>query len=218
MNVTDLIDATGLTRPKASELLPHMLDAWRRGNITTPANKAMFVAQCGHESNFSAKAESLNYSPDGLLNTFQRYFDVETARKYGRRPDKPANQPEIARIVYGGRMGNNTTTDGWTYRGHGWLQHTGKGAFADLSEWSGFDYVSNPELLLENKHAAIGAAWYWSKFNLSAPSERRDVLTVSRIINCGPSAPASAIPHGLKDREDRFARAYAVLSRKALPL
>lgn len=44
-------------------------------NITNPLRLSHFLSQCAHESaNFTALRENLNYSIDGLLKIFPKYF------------------------------------------------------------------------------------------------------------------------------------------------
>ena len=49
--------------------------------INTPKRIAAFMAQCGHESGgFVFLSENLNYSAQGLMRTFAKYFpDQSTA-------------------------------------------------------------------------------------------------------------------------------------------
>ena len=93
---------------------------------------AHFLAQCGHESGgFKAVSENLNYSADGLKKIFGKYFPGNLAESYARNPEK------IASKVYGGRMGNGdeTTKEGWTFRGRGFLQVTGKQNYQILGDF-----------------------------------------------------------------------------------
>lgn len=71
---------------------------------------------------FLPKRENLNYSPQGLLTIFPKYFNSQTARLCAYRPEVIANK------VYSNRMGNGdeASGDGWKYRGTNFLQFTGK--------------------------------------------------------------------------------------------
>ena len=100
----------------------------------TPESASHFFAQCAHESgNFIIFRENLNYSADGLLRIFPKYFDAIKARQYARQPERIANR------VYANRMGNGdeASGDGWRYRGRGAIQLTGKNNYRDFADWVG---------------------------------------------------------------------------------
>lgn len=92
-----------------------------------------FIARVGVESGEMLQlSESINYSVEGLLNTFGRHrISVEQANRYGRKKGQPADQKAIANILYGGefgrnQLGNTQPSDGWNLRGGGPLQITGR--------------------------------------------------------------------------------------------
>ena len=92
--------------------------------INTPARQAAFLAQLAHESaELRRTQENLNYSWDRLRKVFPRYFrsDAE-AQAYDRQPERIANR------VYANRMlnGDETSGDGWRFRGRGPIQVTGR--------------------------------------------------------------------------------------------
>jgi len=93
-------------------------------DINTPVRQAMFLSQIAHESgNFRAVSENLNYSVNALRKVFGKYFPTDDlAALYARKPEKIANR------VYANRMGNaeESSGDGWKYRGRGLIQLTGK--------------------------------------------------------------------------------------------
>ena len=120
--------------------------------------QAMFLAQCGHETGgFTVLSENLNYSADGLMRVFRKYFpNPNIARQYERKPEK------IASRVYANRMGNGSeeTMDGWNYRGRGLIQITGKDNYIRFARWLG-DTI-NPKEVSSNLDLAVKAAvWYW---------------------------------------------------------
>ncbi|WP_425139761.1 glycoside hydrolase family 19 protein, partial [Enterobacter hormaechei] len=115
----------------AARWYPHLLVTFAEFGINKPLELAMFIAQIGHESNgFTAKVESFNYSVDGLIATFGPKSKAKRLTEYqcrmlGRTAQQPAKQEAIANLVYGGRMGNSASGDGWKYRGRGPMQTTG---------------------------------------------------------------------------------------------
>ncbi len=72
-----------------------------------------------------------------------RFPTLASAQPYVRQPIKLANK------VYNGRMGNRAVgNDGWTYRGGGLPQTTGKDMYRKVGELVGVDLVAQPELIL----------------------------------------------------------------------
>lgn len=120
--------------------------------------QAMFLAQCGHETGgFTILSENLNYSADGLMKVFRKYFpNPNIARQYERKADK------IASRVYANRMGNGPeeTMDGWNYRGRGLIQITGKSNYIKFAQWYG-DTINPKELSSNLDLAVMTAVWYW---------------------------------------------------------
>jgi putative chitinase len=105
----------------------------------SPLRAAHFFAQTSHETGeFKLFTENLNYSADGLKKIFPKYFPNDLANSYAKNPEKIANR------VYGARMGNGdeTTGDGFKFRGRGALQLTGKSNYEAFST-----YLKNPEVL-----------------------------------------------------------------------
>lgn len=62
--------------------------------------------------------------------------------------------------VYGGRLGNSAT-EGYKYRGRGYVQITGKSNYTTLGKKIGVDLASNPDLLLDRKIGAKALAQYY---------------------------------------------------------
>ena len=163
-----------------------------------------FLAQASHESaGFTAVRENLNYSADGLKRVFGRYFPDDLSEEYARQPEK------IASRVYANRMGNGDeyTHDGYTYRGRGYLQCTGKDNYQLLSEDFNVDFISNPDLVASDYPLAT-AAWFFTKNGLWKICEQgstNDVVTrLTKRINGGTI--------GLDDRIERFHKFYELLA------
>jgi predicted chitinase len=89
-------------------------ETMNRFNINTERRIASFLAQCGHESvSFRRFEENLNYSAQGLVATFPKYFpSLSVAQPYHRQPAKIANK------VYANRMGNGAPATGDGYMLH----------------------------------------------------------------------------------------------------
>ena len=174
---------------KVLDELPSVIDTFKINSINKLSN---FLAQCAHESgNFKFVTENLNYSAEGLLKIFPKYFSKETAEIVARKPEM------IANIVYSNRMGNGdkASGDGWKYRGRGYIQLTGKTNYSQFGNYIGVDLVKNPDLIVE-KYALTSAAWYFEVRKLWSIADKgiddETIKTLTKLINGGH--------HGLDDR------------------
>lgn len=203
MNQQQFEKAAGITPVLAQRWYRHIDAAMKEFGITAVNDQAMFIAQLGHESaGFSRLVESFNYSVDGLKKTFGKRLSAYQCEMLGRIDGKQvAHQPQIANLVYGGRMGNNSQGDGWKYRGRGLLQITGRENYTKCGAALQLDLVSTPELLEQERYAARSAAWFYALRGCLTYSG--DVVRVTQIINGGQN--------GLADRQVRFTRAKAAL-------
>jgi len=174
--------------------------------INTPRRIAAFLAQCGHESGgWTVFEENLNYSAKGLMGIFKKYFPTEDlANAYARQPQKIANR------VYANRMGNGPedSNDGWTYRGRGPIQLTGKDnyrAFAKemFEDWE--NLFNNPDWVnADREFALMSAIWFWNKNKLNREADAGDIKTMTRKINGGFI--------GLEDRIKHYEEAIHLLT------
>lgn len=151
--------------------------------ITNDLRLAHFISQCHHESGgFNRTIESLNYSAQGLLNTFPKYFTHEEAIKYAH------DQQAIGNIVYANRMGNGDTKsgDGYKYRGHGYIQLTGSSNVALFSKYIGVDCIANPDLIATT-YPLESAAWFFTYRDIwkicDKGAEIQNISEVTRAIN-----------------------------------
>ena len=173
-------------------------------NITNNLRLAHFLSQCGHESGgFKAVSENLNYSADGLKKIFPKYFPGNIAESYSRNPEK------IASKVYGGRMGNGdeTTKEGFKFRGRGYIQLTGKQNYTNFAKFIGEDTVSNPDLVA-TKYPLASAAFFFDSNKLwsicDKGADNATVTAVTKRVNGGII--------GLVDRIKHFNEYYKLLS------
>lgn len=203
MNITQFQQAAGISAGLAARWFLPIDAAMKEFGITAVNDKAMFIAQLGHESaGFTSLVESFNYSVDGLKKTFGKRLTPYQAEMFGRIDGKQvAHQPQIANLVYGGRMGNVNQGDGWKYRGRGLLQITGRENYTRCGAALKLDLVSMPELLEQERHAARSAAWYYALRGCLLYSG--DVVRITQIINGGQN--------GLTDRQQRYTRAQAAM-------
>jgi putative chitinase len=178
-------------------------DTAAKFNITNPLRLAHFLSQCGHESGgFKAISENLNYSVDGLKRTFGKYFPGDLATSYARQPEK------IASRVYGARMGNGdeSTGEGYKFRGRGFIQLTGKANYAKFAQFIGEDTVANPDLIA-TKYPLASAAFFFDSNKLwsicDKGADEATVTAVTKRVNGGTN--------GLSDRIKHFNEYYNLL-------
>jgi len=179
-------------------------DTAKKFGITTNLRLAHFLAQCGHESGgFKAVTENLNYSADGLVKIFGKYFNSTTATGYARNPEK------IASKVYGDRMGNGSeaSKEGFKFRGRGYIQLTGKENYVKFGTFIGEDIVSNPDLVA-TKYPLASAAFFFKSNNLwticDKGADTSTITAVTKRVNGGTN--------GLDDRIKHFNEYYNLLT------
>lgn len=158
-------------------------DAMEEFSIDEPECQAMFIAQCGHESGMlSAVVENLNYGAKGLQGIFKKYFPTqELALQYERKPQMIANR------VYASRMGNGdeSSNDGWNYRGRGLIQLTGKSNYIACGNDLQYDLLADPGYLEIPEGAARSACWFWWSRKLNQLARKGDIKECTRRINGG---------------------------------
>lgn len=201
MEAQQLADAAKIDLAHAEALIGPMNMAIEKADLSTPARLAAFIAQCGHESDsFRFMEENLNYKAESLCRVWPSHFPTDIAISYAHQPQKIANR------AYANRMGNGDeeSGDGWSYRGRGWLQTTGKVGYEQLSDATQIDFVSNPDAVATPEGAAISAAVFWEKHNLNRHVDNNDFVGLTKLINGGTI--------GLEDRMARYEHAMSVLA------
>ena len=170
-------------------------DTAAKFNITTPLRLAHFLAQCGHESGgFKSVSENLNYSVDGLKRIFGKYFPGNLAESYARQPEK------IASRVYGSRMGNGdeSTGEGYKFRGRGYIQLTGKSNYTNFAKFIGEDTIANPDLVA-TKYPLASAAFFFDSNKLwsicDKGADEATVTAVTKRVNGGTIGLADRLKH-----------------------
>lgn len=178
----------------------------QRYNINTPLRMVHFLAQCSHESGgFRAVTENLNYSADGLRKIFGKYFSGDIVNQYARKPEK------IASRVYANRMGNGdeSTGEGWTFRGRGYIQLTGKNNYRLFSESIGEDVVSNPDLVA-TRYPLVSAAWFFHRNNLNTICDRGISETTIRELTRRINGGFNGLDHRISETR-KFAQILGVI-------
>lgn len=175
--------------------------------IDTVDRVRAFLAQVGHESSqLNTIEENLNYSAQGLRKIFPKYFPTQKeALAFARNPERIANR------VYADRMGNGNeeSGDGWTFRGRGLIQITGRDNYAYMSSLMGKDLTIWPDALLLPLDACRSAALWWKANGLNAladklaTDERKTFEAITKRVNGGLN--------GLEDRWAIYQRAKAAI-------
>jgi len=181
-----------------------LFDACTSFKIQTPLRLAHFLSQCSHESaGFARVEENLNYSAERLLKVFPKYFTRESAEKYAH------NNVMIASRVYADRMGNRdeTSQDGWKFRGRGYIQLTGKDNYQRFGSKVSENLLTDPDLVA-TKYPLLSAAWFWDSKNLNeiadTGSTESEVALITKRVNGGFN--------GLEDRTKLFDKFYELLN------
>lgn len=194
-----LAAAVGILESKAAAWLPWINEYTNKYGISTPYELASFLAQCGHESmGFKRLEENLNYSAEGLANTWpNRFRDAKLkpnvlALTMARKPEK------IANFVYANRMGNGDekSGDGWKFRGRGLPMITGHNNYLKCGKAIGLDLIAKPDYLLIPEYAVKSACWFWKENGLDEVDDDISQLAETKKINGGTI--------GLVDRERRM--------------
>ena len=192
--------------PNASDMrielyLPVMNKYASEFGITSKLVMCHFLAQIAHESGeLKYVEENLNYSAEGLLKTFPKYFDQKKAQSYARNPEKIGNR------VYANRMGNGdeASGDGYFYRGRGLIQITGKNNYQAYNKYlrstgMDVDLLECPQLLAGTTGAVKSAMWIFKVNGCLRCAQADDITRVTLKINGGYN--------GLNARKTYLARA-----------
>jgi putative chitinase len=161
----------------------------RSGISATALRVAHFMAQILHESGgLSIQFENLNYSPERLPKVWPARFRPKGAldpAEFAHNPEKLANE------VYGGRMGNAGPNDGFTYRGRGLMQLTGKASYEEATRSlrshvsTAPDFVASPDDVISSQWCLAIAASEWVKKGCNALADQDNIRAVTRAINGG---------------------------------
>lgn len=176
-------------------------DTFVNYDISNTLRQAAFMAQVGHESSgLRIIKENLNYSVKGLKSTFPKYFPRNLADLYAKQPEKIANR------VYANRMGNGdeSSGDGWKFRGRGLIQITGKNNYSSLAKEFNMSLDEVTKWLETSEGATLSAGWFWHLRNLNDYADDDDIVKITKLINGGTN--------GLQERKKLYSLAKDILS------
>jgi putative chitinase len=163
----------------------------------SPLRIAHFMAQILHESGgLTIQFENLNYSPERLPKVWPSRFKPKgplDPAPFAHNPQMLANQ------VYGGRMGNVGPNDGFTYRGRGLLQLTGRESYQAATTVLRKDFPDAPDFVADPDEV-IGAQWClaiaaaeWAAKGCNEMADQDDIKAITKAINGGQIGLAERI-------------------------
>ena len=194
---------------KISELLNKYIDIYK-----LPENSvAPFIANVMHESgSFSIKTENMNYTTLArLVEIWKTRFTLNPTKEPNKKDANlyVRNPKKLANLVYANRMGNVQVDDGYTFRGGGFAQITGRDSYTLFTA-----YVNRRDLTQKNINevsalvqmqddwAMDSALWFFVEFKKLVGVT--DFITIVKRWNGGTI--------GLADRKNKYIKALEILS------
>ena len=187
----------------------------------TPQRLAMFLAQCGYESeSFNVLRELMSYRTVAQLRAvYPREFPTDdSAQRYVMNPSGLAN------FVYANKLGNGgpESGDGFKFRGGGLLQITGKANYEAVGKAIGRDFMLRPNDIIIEAVAVQTSAYFWNLKDLNAAADAGDIDHTTRAIN-------GTAMEGAAERRELYqkllaqlgaptAQAVAVAARRSVPV
>lgn len=200
MTVIAAVRASDIVTRFAPGANPKYKNAFQQGDallaksgITTPLRLAHFMAQVLHETGgLTVLVESGKYSAKNLgdmwdSGNWHKYFANRAGCVKMADQCKIDHGVALFSLVYGNRMGNGApaTQDGWTYRGRGILQTTGRESYAKFGKRCGVDFVGDPDLVVSADHALKPALAEWDDSHCNAAADHNDIELVTKLVNGG---------------------------------
>ncbi|MFG1479182.1 peptidoglycan-binding protein [Xanthobacter sp. V4C-4] len=214
-----MLRAIDIIKKLAPKARPAYLDAFAAGDsllvaygLTTPLRLAHFLAQVLHETGgLTLARESGSYTAKRIVEVFGvgRHTAAITAAEAARLA---GDGPALFERAYGlgnprkaKELGNTRAGDGWTYRGNGIMQTTGRDAHRRLGGVVGLGalFEDRPEAVTEAPYALLPALAEWSEIGGNALADTNDLAGITKRINGGYNGKA--------DRQAWLDRIYPLL-------
>ncbi|AXY83360.1 lysozyme [Acidovorax phage ACPWH] len=189
-SVEQLAAATSAPISYADAAHPHLQSAMLQFGIDSLLRQAAFLATVSVESARLTKMEEDLYYKDAtrLASIYRRAFkDAQAAVPYTRNPKG------LSELLYKG------------YHGRGMLGLTWRENYDRAGRALGYDYVGNPGMVCELKHAALTAAWFWDDKKCNEAADKADMTEITRRVN------GSALMH-LDERKLQYMTALKELA------
>lgn len=158
--MTDWTAVLRRASPRARSAVLEAIAPWldrefARGEISTPARQAQFLANAAVET-------------DGFV-TFEEYGGPAYFARYDGRRD----------------LGNTSPRDGARFKGRGLFDLTGRANYAHEAARTGVDLVAHPELVATGRFAVATAVDFWVEHGCNALADAGQTTAVRRRINGG---------------------------------
>lgn len=160
--------------------------------FTDPRAIAEMLALTNYESGgYQKTTENMKYtSPENLMKTFREVTSLDQARRL-----ISAGEVAIANTVYGGgkgaSIGNKLPGDGYSFRGRGFVQLTGRENYRKIGQELGIDLENNPQLASTdpNVMAAIAVNFFKNNKLLQSITQTGDFGKAATGLNGGNALP-----------------------------
>lgn len=176
--------------------------------INTPLLVAHVMAQISHECGAGHDViESLNYSAKRMTEVWpSRFPTIAAAAPYAH------NERALGIKTYGGRIGNRPNTDdGYTYRGRGGSQVTGRDGYARLEKATELPLLNNPDLVINPRYFMLCAVADFVACGCLPFALQDDIAGVSSMLNVGHLVTDTRKIVGYSERVDWLRRWKAAL-------
>jgi putative chitinase len=185
----------------------------------TPQRLAMFLAQCGHESeSFNVLRELLSYRTVAQLRSvYPREFPTDDiAQRYIMNPTGLGN------FIYANKLGNGDVEsgDGFKFRGGGLIQLTGRANYEAAGKAIARDLILRPNDVIIEAVAVQSSAYFWNLKDLNAAADAGDFEHTTKAIN--PAMEGADVRAGYWQKlvaqlGAPTAQDVAVAARRAIP-
>lgn len=170
---------------------PYLAASMAKFGIDTIERQAAFLGQVGIESQLLTRtSENLNYKTPARLDAMFSAVkgEADAAALIRKGPQAIANR------VYANRNGNGdeASGDGWTYRGLGLIQLTGKANQAAFGAAVGKPLEQVPTYLVTPQGASESACWFFARYRTcNTLADFWDIDSITRAINGNAMAAAA---------------------------
>ena len=215
----EMLNSVANGKGRDKELLKYLNEFAEIYEINTKYKIAHFLSQIAHESSFNVTSENLNYSENRMKQIFACKKEgwnsttntcLITHRKRMNIWSNPSNYSKnpqnLANYVYSNRLGNGNESsgDGYRYRGRGLIQLTGKSNYQVFTNTHNSknindqqDFIQNPDLIISSKKYGTESAFiFWESRNINDKVNGSNVKEITLLVNGGTN--------GLIDRETKF--------------